>query len=277
MKTFSIVTGGSTGIGLEMAKHLAARSHNLILVSRDDDKLQKAADAIRRLHPGTVIHTLAIDLAKENGAELVFERTQQLSAEVDVLINNAGVGLYGEHLELDAGKLISMLQLNIVSVCELCLLFGQQMKTRGKGRILNIASPRRISPRRISLPTARPRRSCSISPRPWPKSSRTLAVTVGCLSPAPLTRPSSAKSIGAVRIPTISTSACAIRLRTLRPIGIDTMFSGRLSRIVGVCGTFGAHGSPALSHATFVANYAKALMRSSSSGSAAPRPQLTGR
>lgn len=275
MKTFSIVTGGSGGIGLEMAKQLAAMAHNLILVSRDGDKLQKAAATIKQLHPETIVHTLPVDLATANGARLVFDLTTELSVEVDVLINNAGVGLYGEHLELDPAKLASMLQLNVLSLCELCLLFGQQMKARGKGRILNIASTAAYQPTPYFAAYGASKGFVLNFSEALAKELEDFGVTVACVSPGP----TDTAFFGEIDRGGADTNHFDKRSRDtalhVAAVGIDTLFSGRLSRIVGTRNFWRAWIGRVVPRSV-VANYAKALMRSSSAGPTTTRPQLTG-
>ncbi|MFN9122783.1 MAG: SDR family NAD(P)-dependent oxidoreductase, partial [bacterium] len=91
--TTTLITGGSGGIGLEMARLLAARGQRLVLASRDADRLQAAADELHRAHDAEV-HVHAIDLAEPGAAQHLFEHTQHQGLRIDALVNNAGFDLY---------------------------------------------------------------------------------------------------------------------------------------------------------------------------------------
>jgi short-subunit dehydrogenase len=143
--TTTLVTGGSGGIGLEMARLLAARGHHLVLVSRDAGRLQAAADALRRTHD-TEVHLHAIDLSEPGAAQRLFEHTQRQGLRIDALVNNAGFGVVDEHVAIDAAQLHRMLQLDVVAVAELCHRYGGAMKQRRAGRILNVASTAAFQP-----------------------------------------------------------------------------------------------------------------------------------
>jgi len=98
--TTTLITGGSGGIGLEMARILAARGHRLVLVSRDLSRLQAAADDLRRAHDVDV-HVHAIDLSEPGAAQRLFEHTQREGQQIDSLVNNAGFGVVEEHVSMD--------------------------------------------------------------------------------------------------------------------------------------------------------------------------------
>jgi len=275
MTTFSIVTGASSGIGLEMARQLAARSHNLILVSRNHEKLQQAASAIRQGFPKTVIHTLAVDLATPDAPKRVVEFTQELGVEVDVLINNAGVGLYGDHLEMDLEKLTSMLELNINALCKLCLFFGQQMKLRGNGHILNISSTAAYQPTPYFAAYGASKTFVLNFSEAFAKELEDFGVTVSCVSPGP----TDTAFFGEMDQRGVETDHFDKRERDtalhVATIAIEAMFSGRLSRIVGTKNFWRAWATRLIPR-TLAANYAKALMRSPHRRSESSRPQLTG-
>lgn len=119
----ALVTGASSGIGLEMARLLAERGYDLVLVSRSAARLEELAETLRKAH-GVSVWVLPSDLSSPGSAQRVAEFTGGNGIEVDVLINNAGVGLYGEHLSLDLAEIDRMLQLNMIALCDLCFLYG---------------------------------------------------------------------------------------------------------------------------------------------------------
>jgi len=274
MEKFSIVTGASTGIGFEMAKSLAGLSHNLLLVSRSAGKLQEAATQIKEQHPTAVIHTLAVDLAAPDAAQRVFQFTRELGVEVDVLINNAGVGLYGEHVELNRAELARMVQLNVTSLCELCLLYGEQMKARGRGRILNIASTAAYQPTPFFAAYGASKAFVLNFSEGLAKELEDYGVSVSCVSPGP----TDTAFFGDMDKQGISNDHFQKGARDqaayVAQVGIQTLFSGRLSRVVGTKNFWQAWMSR-VAPRSMVAKIAKGLMRAShpTGGS---RPQLTG-
>jgi uncharacterized protein len=262
MEAFSLVTGASNGIGLELAKRLAERSHKLVLVSRDETKLQQAAATIRQAHPGAVVQTLAVDLAAPHAARQVFAFTEQLGIEVDVLINNAGVGLYGDHVELEPDALARMLQLNVVSLQELSLLYGQRMKSRGRGRILNIASTAAYQPTPYFAAYGASKAFVLHFSEALAKELEDFGVSVSCLSPGP----TDTGFFGDMDRQRLSNGYFEKKLRHdaayVAKVGIDTLFSGRLSRIVGTKNYWRALSSRLVPR-TVTAGIAKGIMRSS--------------
>ena len=134
-----LITGGGGGIGLEMARLLASREHCLILVGRDAARLQAAANELRATH-GTEVHVHSVDLSEPGAAQQLFEHTQKHGFHIDTLINNAGFGIVDAHIEIEPSQIYRMLQLNVVAVAELCRCYGELMKHRRAGRIVNIAS-----------------------------------------------------------------------------------------------------------------------------------------
>jgi len=273
MKTFSIVTGASNGIGFEIAKRLAALSHDLILVSRDPVKLERASASIRQSYPKVEIHTLALDLAVAGAAKRVLEFTEQLGVDVDVLINNAGVGVYGEHVDLDSDKVSQMLQLNITSLTELCLSFGQQMKHRGAGHILNVASTAAYQPTPFFAAYGASKAFVLNFSEALAKELEDHGVTVSCVSPGP----TDTAFFGDIDQHGIENGHFEKSLRDsaahVAAISLDSLFNGRLSTIVGTKNYWRAW-SARLAPRALVASFAKGLMRPS--GSAGSRAQLPG-
>jgi len=88
----------------------------------------------------------AIDLSEPGAAQHVFELTGRQGLQVDALINNAGFGVIDEHVAIDTGQLLRMLQPDVVAVAELCHRYGTEMKRRRAGRILNVASAATFQP-----------------------------------------------------------------------------------------------------------------------------------
>jgi uncharacterized protein len=135
MEQTALITGASIGIGLELSKLLAADGYRLALVSRDEPKLNAAAKMLREIGSPDV-RVLANDLSHPGASDRIFAE----SGDVDILINNAGFGVHGLLAQTDAQKHLDLLQVNITALTHLTRLFLPGMITRGRGRIMNLAS-----------------------------------------------------------------------------------------------------------------------------------------
>ena len=135
----TLITGASVGIGAAMADVCAEHGHDLILVARRRDKLEaRAADLERRFR--VKVASVSEDLADPQGPRRVFDAVAAQGLDVEHLINNAGVGLYGKFASTDLDAELKMIQLNAASVVELTKRFLPAMVQRRSGRILNVAS-----------------------------------------------------------------------------------------------------------------------------------------
>lgn len=139
MESCTLITGASSGIGYEMAKILAERNHNLILVARNFDRLQSIRDDFEAKY-GIKVKIFRKDLAMASNAEALYLEIKKENIHVDYLINNAGVGNYGEFTKTSLQEELNMIELNISSLVVLTKLFSQDMVKRGQGKIMNIAS-----------------------------------------------------------------------------------------------------------------------------------------
>lgn len=138
-KSWAIITGASSGLGVELAKELAARQSNLVLVARRRDPMEALA---ARLRAEFAIEVLVepSDLGEPNAAKHLFDSLNAQHIDVRVLVNNAGFGLQGHFLDHDANHLRQMLQLDIIALTELTQLFAHQMREKGGGHVLLVAS-----------------------------------------------------------------------------------------------------------------------------------------
>ncbi len=135
----ALVTGASSGIGLELARLLAADGHDLVIVARQPRRLEQLAEELRA-RSGVSVHCHPRDLSAPNAADELWAGLANAAITVDVLINNAGVGLYGRLETQDADALGRMLELNVVALTALTRLALPGMLERHWGRILNVAS-----------------------------------------------------------------------------------------------------------------------------------------
>ncbi|MCF8255003.1 MAG: SDR family oxidoreductase [Bacteroidia bacterium] len=139
MKEYTLITGASSGIGYEMAKQLAAKKHNLILVARSQDKLEKLQNELKQEFGIEVLFFL-YDLSEPNSAQDLYNEIKQHKILVTGLVNNAGFGDYGNFMEMPLKKDEEMIAVNITSLLGLTKLFGADMAKARKGRIMNVAS-----------------------------------------------------------------------------------------------------------------------------------------
>ncbi len=135
----ALITGGSKGIGLSLAWEFARHGHDLVLVARDEKALARASAEIES-GIGVKVRTKAVDLSRIDAPEELFRWTENAGIQVDVLVNNAGIGDLGTFAESSPDRQMSMVRLNVLSLTSLTHLFLKPMLTRGKGRILNVAS-----------------------------------------------------------------------------------------------------------------------------------------
>ena len=139
-----LITGASSGIGYELAKLSARDRHNLVLVARSADKLAQVAT---ELHAhGVTVKTIVLDLAQPPAPKFLFDQLQLERIAVDILINNAGFGVYGAFAEMPIDEILGQISLNITTLTELTRLFLPSMVARRSGRIMNVASTAGFQP-----------------------------------------------------------------------------------------------------------------------------------
>jgi len=144
-KTFTLITGASSGIGYDLTRIAAADGKNLILVARSADKLNRLAEDLRK-NKTIEIFIFAVDLVKEAGVKKLISDIKSADLTVDTLINNAGFGDFGDFAKADLQKNMDMIQLNISALTELTHTFAQGMLKAGKGKVLNVASTAAFMP-----------------------------------------------------------------------------------------------------------------------------------
>ena len=134
----ALITGGSSGIGLEIARLLAGAGCNVLIVSNDSEKLLKAQQEL--LRAGGQVQALEMDLAYEDSADRLYAYCKEMGFEVDILVNNAGMFFYEPLTPDRLEEAKRMLILHNYTPLRLCTLFAEDMKRRGCGYILNVAS-----------------------------------------------------------------------------------------------------------------------------------------
>ena len=127
----ALITGASSGIGRDMAKILSKKGYDLVLVARDEEKLQEVKKEIE-----TNSQIISMDLSVEKNCKKLYEQVK----DVDLLINNAGFGTCGDFTKTNLDKEINMINTNITAYHILTKLYLKDMKQKDKGQILNVAS-----------------------------------------------------------------------------------------------------------------------------------------
>ena len=139
-QTVALITGASSGIGRELARLLAPECRHLLLVARNEQRLNElSAELERTQHPPTVT-VLPMDLSQRDAPERLAEDLKRADLQVDTLINNAGFGLCGNFWELPAVEQEQLITVNIQALVSLTRLFLPGMIQQGRGAILNIGS-----------------------------------------------------------------------------------------------------------------------------------------
>ena len=141
-KTYAVITGASSGIGMAFARQLAAEGYRLVLVARRENRLQALAEELKK--SGTESMVITADLSEK---EACYRLMQQLEpVPVGILINNAGFGDCGSFLETDAEKEMQMIDVNVKSMHLLMKLMLRRMEKQEGGYILNVASSAGLFP-----------------------------------------------------------------------------------------------------------------------------------
>jgi short-subunit dehydrogenase len=141
----ALITGGSGGIGYELAKLFARDHYNLVLVARSSDKLNQVAGELQSQF-GVGVKTVALDLGAAPAPQFLFDQLRREGIAVDVLVNNAGFGAFGEFATMAEGEVLGQIQLNVTALTYLTRLFLPSMLSRGSGKVMNVASTAAFQP-----------------------------------------------------------------------------------------------------------------------------------
>ena len=145
MSKTALITGASAGIGLEFAIIFAKEKYDLIITARNGTKLNELATEIKNKH-NVNVKVVVKDLSKQNAGEEIFDELKNENIVTDVLINNAGFGVFDNYWDVKLQDEKNMLQVNIMALTELTNLFAKDMANRGGGKILNVASTAAFQP-----------------------------------------------------------------------------------------------------------------------------------
>lgn len=146
-RPLALVTGASTGIGYELARKLAERGYDLVVIAENAEKLDEAVNTLSEIDESAQVEPIHADLSRREGVTQVYEAVRALQRPVDLLCANAGVGVYGGFLEeTDLEEEISLINLNVTSQVHLIKLVSKDMLARGGGDILITSSVAGVLP-----------------------------------------------------------------------------------------------------------------------------------
>jgi len=145
MSNTALITGASSGIGWELAKYHASKGGDLIITARRENKLNDLKQEIEKKY-GVKVYLISLDLAEQGGASALYEEVKATGETIEILINNAGFGGYGVHIERELEHEEKMIELNIKSVVALTHMIGRDMVKSGKGKMLHVSSTAGFSP-----------------------------------------------------------------------------------------------------------------------------------
>jgi short-subunit dehydrogenase len=141
----ALITGASSGIGRALAHVFAAHGHDLVLTARREAALSALAGELAGRR-GIAAHVVPADLADPAAPQALFAATEERGLAVDVLVNNAGYGMYGRFADLPLEAQLEMTQVNVRALTALTYLYLDPMRRRGRGRVLNVASTGAFQP-----------------------------------------------------------------------------------------------------------------------------------
>jgi short-subunit dehydrogenase len=261
-----LITGATSGIGNDFAHIFAERGYDLFLVSNNQKKLDDIKTKFEE-HYGITVTTMAVDLVKPSSARKVYQETINQNLDIHVLVNNARLGIAGEHTDLDIRKVENMIQLNVTTFTKLCSLFGKEMKKKGKGYILNIASTAAYQPSPYIAVFGATKSYVLNFSEAFAKELEDYNVFVTCLSPGP----------GVVNFfEVVGIDGITEKMKKhwakntnkerleVAEIGVDALFAKKLSLVAGHWNSLFAFGNRLISR-NAAANISKKVLRKATS------------
>lgn len=140
MKRTVLITGASSGIGLELSKIFAKNNYDLVMISQNEENLAKAKNEICKITNSAKIYTFTKDLSEPTAACDIYEFTKSKQIQVDILVNNAGIQVYGNFHDVKEDELMKLMYVNMFALTGLTKKYVDDMVKRGEGKILNVAS-----------------------------------------------------------------------------------------------------------------------------------------
>ncbi len=228
----AVVTGASSGIGVEIARDLVRRGHQVTLVARSADKLEALAEELRS--NGGRADVLAADLSDRAARAELLPRVEALGLTPDVLVNNAGLSTLGPVHRADPEAEMNMIEVDVVTVADLCTRFLPGMVERDRGAILNVASTAAFQPLPGQAGYGAGKAFVLSYTQSLAGELRRTSVTATCLCPGPVDtgfgeRAGFSKADAEAALPSIMWETPAAVARC----GLDALDKGRLYAVPG--------------------------------------------
>lgn len=137
---WALVTGASSGIGRDMSRYLFSLGYNLVIIARNKNELEKLKKELIEKDKSKEILVIEKDLSKIENCIDIYNTTKQKNIDIDLLVNNAGFGVFGEFTKTDLNNEINLINTNITAVHILTKLYLKDMSRKNNGKILNVAS-----------------------------------------------------------------------------------------------------------------------------------------
>lgn len=230
-----LVTGASSGIGRSFAERVATEGGDLVLVARREAVLEAQADELRARH-GIVVDIVAADLSTTGAAAGIVQAIAREGVAVDVLVNNAGLGVHGDVGTGDIAEVSTQIAVNITALTELTALLLPAMLDRGRGAIINVASTAAFQPvPHMAVYAATKAFVLSFTRALWSETRgtgvRVLAVSPGATDTAFFDVAGEAASVGSRRSPERVTDTALRALRAGRREVVDGAGNDLLARV----------------------------------------------
>jgi len=229
----TLITGASSGIGLELARLLARQKHRLIITARSISALNGLAEEIRLL--GIEVDVISADLATDVGAKELVAELERRNITIDIIINNAGFGTHGKLWENDVDQEQSLLHVNVVSLMLLTQLLLPGMVARGSGRILNVASTAAFVPGPLMANYYASKAYVLSLSEALASELKGTGVTVTALCPGPTA--TAFQSRAGVK-PSKLANVAGMSAAAVARVGYDAMMAGKRVAIPGVKNQF---------------------------------------
>ena len=245
-KNYAVVTGASSGIGWHISRELAARGYSIVAVSNQSENLTKLKSELEETY-GSSVHTIDCDLSTPGAAESVYNYCSKRELQVEVLVNNAGMLVFGETMTVDMKRIKTILQLHMNTPVLLCRFFGTHMVENQKGYILNISSISSVMPfPTISLygPTKSFLRGFTRALRSEVKGS---GVSVSCLIPGATA--TALYDTDKLNLPMLVRLRIMKRPENVARAGVNALFRGKAERVPGLINKFILLFIPLIPHA----------------------------
>jgi short-subunit dehydrogenase len=227
---WALVTGASSGLGADFARILASMDCNLIITSRRQELLEVLKKEIIDQF-GISVKVIPLDLSVPESPKQLYDQILSQGIQLEVLINNAGFGIFGEFLEVDWEKERKMLQLNILAVVQLTKLFARDMVSQGSGYILQIASNSAYQPSPLYATYG----ACKSFVLNFSEalSYELRSTKVKCTTLSPATIPTEFHKVSGQPVDSIYFRLSKMESLNVARIGIKAMLKGRPSKVPG--------------------------------------------